>query len=125
MPKFEKGVSGNPHGRPKGTSMGDTLRAMLHIKCKESPWRKYTNKEALAVVLYKAAIVHGDVGAAKLIISYTDGAPTQTIEGTLETTDPQTEKLKNNVADLNRAIAGEMAEIEKLQKAVKRESRKS
>jgi len=38
----------------------------------------------------------------------------------METSDPETETLKNDIAGINAAIAREIAEIEKLQKAVNR-----
>ena len=44
--------------------------------------------------------------------------------GKIETTDPATELLKNDIAGLNEAVVREMAEIEKLQKALKAKPRK-
>ena len=121
--QFEKGWKGGP-GRPKGTSMGDVLRDLLEEEIKDKKTgQKFSKKAALANIIYNQAL-GGDMQAAKLLISYTDGMPTQKFEGKLETTDLDTERLKDNVPEINREIARDIAEIEKLQRAAKAKPRK-
>lgn len=70
--RFVKGASGNPNGRPpKGYSISEMFKEMLGTDSAKK-------KQLVDSILDKA--IKGDINAAKLIWSYLDGKPTQTIE---------------------------------------------
>jgi hypothetical protein len=74
---FLKGQSGNPRGRPKrGASLSEHLRHQLQQVVGEDG--RTTRAEALAATLVRLAC-DGDVQAAKLVLSYTDGLPVQAL----------------------------------------------
>ena len=74
-PPWEKGESGNPEGRPKGSKNFTTkVREALE---KISEGGADTAEVALIKAILKNAIDKGDVTAQKMIWSYLDGMPTQ------------------------------------------------
>jgi len=71
--QFKPGQSGNPDGRPKkGYSITEWFQSMLA----SSP----EVKDAIGKSIVKKA-VDGDVGAQKLVWSYMDGMPVNTLVG--------------------------------------------
>jgi hypothetical protein len=74
---FEKGASGNPHGRPKkGKALTDILEKALAKKRTDGR----TNKAALVDTLISLAVDEKDVTAIKYIMDRTDGRPKETVE---------------------------------------------
>ncbi len=73
LPPWEKGESGNPEGRPKGSKNFTTkVREALE---KISEGSAETAEVGLIKAILKNAIVKGDVTAQKMIWSYLDGMP--------------------------------------------------
>jgi hypothetical protein len=74
--QFKEGQSGNPNGRPpKGYSITETIREMMA----EQP----EIKKALGSKVIEAAL-KGDLTAIKLIWSYMDGQPKQSMDVDVE-----------------------------------------
>ena len=83
MPKgikgFQKGVSGNPAGRPKKEdSFANALEREADMLVTGGD---ITRREALARILYKKA-ASGDLKAIEMIMDRTDGKPRQSIDQT-------------------------------------------
>jgi hypothetical protein len=76
-PRFQKGTSGNPHGRPKLTKLTDALRQQLSENNPDAP--ESTIAEEIAKTLIKLAL-SGDVQAVKEIGNRTEGLPKQSID---------------------------------------------
>jgi hypothetical protein len=73
---FEKGVSGNPKGRPKrGAALTDILRVKLDMKGDDG----IRHREAIANCLLALAR-SGDLDAIKYIYDRCDGKPAQAIQ---------------------------------------------
>ena len=68
---FKKGQSGNPAGRPKGTSIGDAIRNLLKEASKKDPSK--TNRELIVNILLERTL-EGDVQFAKLLFAYAEPA---------------------------------------------------
>jgi Family of unknown function (DUF5681) len=69
--QWQKGVSGNPRGRPpSGTALTDLLRHQL-AQTADAKGKK-TRAEAIAAVLIELALA-GDINAIKLLIERVDG----------------------------------------------------
>lgn len=75
---FNKGQSGNPNGRPKG-SISITTRIKRELQ-KMPRGQKITYLEALIKKILKKAIVDEDKETIKLIWNYVDGMPKQALE---------------------------------------------
>lgn len=76
---FPKGVSGNPNGRPKGSvSLVTVLRRRLASD------EGITADELVDEVI--AAAKMGDAHARKLLWEYSEGKPTQPIDGNIDAT---------------------------------------
>lgn len=96
--RFVKGVSGNPAGKPKGTSITAVLRKKYEEACKLPENAGKTNKEVLCEKIIEAAI-GGDFRFIDLSIKHLDGMPIQkTISDndtnfkiTVEVVDPKNE----------------------------------
>lgn len=74
--QFKPGVSGNRNGRPKkGNTMTDIVRELLEQDYQD----KKTHKQALAEKILELSLA-GDMRAIRLLWSYMDGLPSQTIE---------------------------------------------
>lgn len=86
--RFVEGSTGNPIGRPKD---GESICGLLseYLSGKKTARSKRTRKEILIEKLFKKVEV-GDIAAIRLILSYTDGLPTQRIQGEF------TENIQNN-----------------------------
>lgn len=77
---FQKGVSGNPKGRPpKGQTMTDILEKTLKKKTVKMDGKLISGKEAAAMKLLQLAM-KGDVAALKYIFDRIDGKPNQTLK---------------------------------------------
>jgi hypothetical protein len=75
--RWQKGMSGNPKGRPKGVTLSEALRRML---AEEAPGKtQETYAEAIARALCKQA-AKGNVLAAKEIADRTEGKPKQAVD---------------------------------------------
>ncbi len=86
-PRFPKGVSGNPSGRPKLTRLTDALREQLAEINPDAS--EETIAEQIAKTLIKLAIA-GDVAAIKEIGNRTEGLPKQAIDLDLQINDWRT-----------------------------------
>ena len=91
--RFEKGQSGNPHGRPKGSrNVSTILKEMLEQVapgevinakfvrefCRKK--KRVTKADAVAARIFKAAIIDGESWAVKELNDRTEGKATQTLE---------------------------------------------
>jgi hypothetical protein len=86
--KFQKGISGNPKGRPKkGQTMTDVLRMAMESPVTGPNGNKMTLKEAMASKLIELA-ASGESWAIKYIYDRIDGSPRQVTELTGEEGDP-------------------------------------
>ncbi len=86
-PRFPKGQSGNPSGRPKLTRLTEALREQLAETLPDAPER--TVAEAIARTLIREAI-SGNVQAAREIADRTEGKPKQAIDLDLQINDWRT-----------------------------------
>jgi Family of unknown function (DUF5681) len=77
---FQKGVSGNPAGKPKGTPHFKTiiLNALLKVGAKNAKGEEYTNDVLIIRALLDKALA-GDIEAIKILLDRTDGKPHQSI----------------------------------------------
>jgi hypothetical protein len=76
-PRFRKGQSGNPKGRPKSALLGDTFRRMLTEVCPyDEEGRAWVEVIAERVMTAAAA---GDVKAAKEVADRTEGKARQPV----------------------------------------------
>ncbi len=73
---FQKGVSGNPGGRPKRKLVTDALVKELAAR---GPG-KFTHAQEFAWKMVQLAIA-GDVPAARLVLEYSEGKPAQPVTG--------------------------------------------
>ena len=77
---WKPGVSANPKGRPKtGNSLAELMREFLQ---QAPPDQKKTYQQLFIDKTYHKAVVEGDVAAIKLIWSYIDGMPKQSVDHT-------------------------------------------
>jgi hypothetical protein len=83
-PRFPKGVSGNPAGRPKLTRLTEALREQLSQEMPGAP--EYSIAEAIARTLVKEAL-SGNVQAIREIGDRTEGKPKQAIDVDLQVKD--------------------------------------
>ena len=75
---FQKGVSGNPSGRPKGSkNLTTKVREALS---KIADGKDYTYEEALIKSILKKAILDQDQQMIKLMWNYLDGLPSQSMD---------------------------------------------
>ena len=72
--QFEKGSSGNPSGRPKG-SLTKLMREFMY----EIDDSGFSRMQQLCIILWDSAL-KGDLQAVKMIMDRVDGTPRQTIE---------------------------------------------
>lgn len=77
---FQKGVSGNPAGKPKGTPHFKTiiLNALARVGAKNTKGEEYTNDVLIIRALLDKALA-GDIEAIKILLDRTDGKPHQSI----------------------------------------------
>lgn len=102
--RFVKGVSGNPEGKPKGSV---SIVAKIKEELAKTPeGQKASYLEALVKQILRKAIVEGNEGMIKLIVSYIDGMPKQTMaldarveEVEVDDRDPRVVALYQKVAD--------------------------
>jgi hypothetical protein len=71
LTRFKPGVSGNPRGRPRGSSVTDRLRA--HIDDVDADGS--SRSEQLAITLYKLAR-EGDIRAIRTVLDRLEGKVT-------------------------------------------------
>lgn len=74
---FPKGNNANPGGRPKDVSLLAEVYRILREPVTEGS--KQQKKHAVASTLVSLAM-NGDMNAIKLIVAYTDGQPTQSVQ---------------------------------------------
>ena len=72
--QFEKGTSGNPSGRPKG-SITKIMREFMY----EIDDTGFSRIQHLCFILWDSAL-KGDLKAAKLIMDRVDGTPRQSVD---------------------------------------------
>jgi len=85
VPKFTKGHSGNPGGRPRATQAKVDLLAEIHRQLAQAgPEGLKTRSQELVQALIDQAAA-GDIGAMRVILDRIHGpvAPIGTTEGTL------------------------------------------
>lgn len=104
---FEKGKSGNPNGRPKGTKNRSTIaRHWLAVEQDlknplTSQTEKMSQEDLMTLALIKKAR-EGDVNAYKALMDSGYGAPIQQVEQsqtTIDLTDLTTEEIKAFLSD--------------------------
>jgi hypothetical protein len=78
MPKWVKGQSGNPNGRPRRTKMmTDELKCLLN----KTVWPfQRSARDLIALRLVDLAIREGDIKAIQYIYDRLDGKPAQAVE---------------------------------------------
>ncbi len=102
-PRFQKGVSPNPGGRPKSATAAEACRAFLAAPARKAPFGKdKTNAEDIVEALGSKARL-GDRGCAEAIFNRAEGTPRQTLD------------VADNRAD---PLAALIAEIEKLSEQI-------
>lgn len=80
---FQKGESGNPNGRPKGTfSLAEIIRRKLQECPPEFKKDKKTYAELLVTSILHKGTVEGDHPTQKLILNYIDGLPKASVDHT-------------------------------------------
>ena len=73
---FQKGVSGNPGGRPKrGESLTDILRKLGDIEDVVYNGTTISRKQAVAEAIWQKAIAEKDLQAIKYLYDRIDGLP--------------------------------------------------
>lgn len=83
---FPKGVSGNPHGRPKkGMTLTDIAKEILEEQLPDGKTRKELLMRKVAQLAYD-----GNETMIKMIWNYVDGMPTQRTELTGKDSEPIT-----------------------------------
>jgi Family of unknown function (DUF5681) len=98
-PRFPKGVSPNPGGRPKSATAAEACRAFLSAPATKAPFGKdKTNAENIVEALGTKALL-GDRGCAEAIFNRAEGTPRQTLD------------VADNRAD---PLAGLVTSVEKL-----------
>ena len=77
---FQKGFTGNPHGRPKkGNSIAEILISIGdEMITNKSTGEQIEKRKAMLQTIYAAAL-QGDLAAARWIADRTEGTPIQTI----------------------------------------------
>lgn len=83
--RFKPGSSGNPGGRPKGTSISAALRLKLDelssVEVEENgSKRRLTWREAIVKALVERAALKGDTMAAHFVAERADGKVKDTVE---------------------------------------------
>ena len=79
-PRFPKGVSGNPGGRPKSATAAQACRAFLAAPATKAPFGKNkTNAEDIVEALGSKALL-GDRGCAEAIFNRAEGTPRQSLD---------------------------------------------
>jgi hypothetical protein len=91
-PRFQKGVSGNPGGRPKSSMLSEAYRAVLSHDNKK-PFKPQTNAEAIAEAIAKEAR-KGKVNAASEVADRVEGKPRQAYEVKLSIMDELAERME-------------------------------
>jgi hypothetical protein len=94
--RFEKGMSGNPNGRPRLTRLSESLREQLAEISPDAD--EQTIAETIAKTLIKLAL-SGDVQAIREIADRTEGKPKQAIDLDLQVSDWRTEAQKYGVTE--------------------------
>lgn len=91
---WKPGQSGNPKGRAKKQqSLTDILKKQGNKKDVEINGKKYSKKEALAIILWQMAL-NRNLAAIRYIYDRIDGIPTQTIEMEHDFNDEIMERLE-------------------------------
>jgi len=92
LSRFEKGISGNPKGRPKkGHSLTELLEKALQKKREEG----IKGMEPLADALLDLALKQKNIAAIKYCYDRIDGKPTETIQLMENALDSKLEEILN------------------------------
>ena len=90
---FEKGLSGNPHGRPrKGATLTEALERALRKKGDDGKKKS----DALAATLIELAIKERNITAIKYVFDRLDGKPRESVELTGGAVDKRLLEILNN-----------------------------
>jgi len=106
-PNWAKGKSGNPGGTPSKTRkahkairvlVSEMLEAKSDLAGKDAiKYKDLTRIEALLKRMWELAMAKGDMRAAKLLLEYAYGQPTQRIEGSTDGVPIQIEIIRGAV----------------------------
>ena len=105
--KYKKGQSGNPNGRPKGTSLRDIKVVLQDLLSQEKNGTQLIDG-LMSVVVNKA--LKGDLKAVDMLLSYTFGKATQRTEITGAEGAP-IEVVNNDLTKLNLDELKQLKEI--------------
>lgn len=105
--KYKKGQSGNPNGRPKGTSLRDIKVVLQDLLSQEKNGTQLIDG-LMSVVVNKA--LKGDLKAVDMLLSYTFGKATQRTEITGAEGAP-IEVVSNDLSKLNLDELKQLKEI--------------
>ena len=101
---FEKGQSGNPNGRPKGSRNRSTIaREMLALLSKHKDDQgiesELSNEEIMTLKQIKKAIDDQDTNAYKAVLDSAYGAPKQEIDQKNTEVKPPSIKFSDSASD--------------------------
>jgi len=94
--KYKKGQSGNPNGRPKGTSLRDIKVVLQDLLSQEKNGTQLIDG-LMSVVVNKA--LKGDLKAVDMLLSYTFGKATQRTE--ITGAEGEAIEIKHDLSKLN------------------------
>lgn len=103
--QFKPGESGNPNGRPpKGYSITEMMQKLLSTKIIDKNGVEVDPREAIGKSILQKAL-SGDTAAQKLVWSYMDGMPPQTINANVNNSDEKIDALASLIHEFERKPA--------------------